>query len=272
MKGSKSAANAPGRGLHSRSALLAIGATVLVAVAGCTSNSAAVSGASISGSSSSSLASAQPAVSSTPPIVSPTTTPQSAAGTARSGTAAASTSPSRVTLTVIKTRPGQTITVGPPTATAEPAATAGDCPYLTADVVTFITGQHHGQTQLVKLSPQPMCVFYRSDGGWMGTIRVIEAANPLAAVAAVNQHVPIAGSQPASQPAGWSGGLMSTPGQMSQGSDAKSVYAVSKGSIAIVVEENESPSIKARSMAVCAIYGLKLEAGQAPAACSGAEG
>ena len=148
----------------------------------------------------------------------------------------------------------------------------GECPYLSADVVSVITGQHHGDTQLVEFEPHPMCVFYRSDGGLMGSVRIIEAANPQQAVAAVNQHVPIADSQPASQPAGWSGGSITSAGQMTQDSNAKSVYAVSKGNIAVIAEENESPSIKARVMAVCAIYGLKLGSGPTPDYCSGAEG
>ena len=61
---------------------------------------------------------------------------------------------------------------------------------------------------------------------------------------------------------------MTTPGQMTQDSSASSVYAVSKGKIAVVAEENESPSIKARVMAVCAVYGLKLQAGPAPDYCT----
>lgn len=135
-------------------------------------------------------------------------------------------------------------------------------------MVSDITGQHHGQTQLIQLDPHPTCVFYRSDGGRMGSVRVIQAATPAAAVAAVNQHVPIAGSQPATQPAGWTGGSMSSPGQMTQDSQATSVYAVSKGTIAVVADEDESPSLKARLMAVCAIYGLGLESGPAPDYCT----
>lgn len=178
-----------------------------------------------------------------------------------------------VTATVTRTKPGATITVtvAPPRGTAEPAPTAGECPYLSADVVSDITGQHHGQTQLIQLDPHPMCVFYRSDGGRMGSVRVIRAASAAAAAAAVDQHVPIAGSQPASQPAGWTGGSMTSPGQMTQDSSALSVYAVSKGTIAIVAEEDESPSLKARLMAVCAIYGLGLEPAPAPDYCRGAE-
>jgi UPF0176 protein len=177
-----------------------------------------------------------------------------------------------ITETITQTNPGQTVTVGPPKPTAAPAAVTGECPYLSADVVSDITGQHHGDTELVNFKPQPMCVFYRSDGGLMGSVRIIKAANPEQAVAAVNQHVPIADSQPASQPAGWTGGSMTSAGQMTQDSNAKSVYAVSKGNIAVIAEENESPSIKARVMVVCAIYGLKLQTGPAPDYCAGPQG
>lgn len=244
---------------------------IAVLLAGCTSTPAAPSTpapgtpapstassstATTNGPASSIPASSAPAPSTPAPSTVPTTVPSTPA-------------PSTVRTTVTQTKPGVTITVSPPKATAEPAAVTGECPYLRADVVSDITGQHHGPTQLVDLSPQPMCVFYRSDGGLMGSVRVIMAASPQAAVAAVNQHVPVSGSQPASQPSGWVGGSMTTPGQMTQDSVARSVYAVSKGNIAIIAQENESPSIKARVMAVCAIYGLDLETGQAPDYCSG---
>lgn len=143
----------------------------------------------------------------------------------------------------------------------------GDCPYLSAAVVRNITGQRTGQTRLVHLTPQPMCIFYRSDGSELGRIRIIKAATPRAAVAAVDQHVPIAGSQPATQPPGWSGGSNTTPGQMTQNSTGESVYAVARAGVAVVAQENESPSLKARTMAVCAIYGLGLQAGTAPEVC-----
>jgi len=178
------------------------------------------------------------------------------------------TAPSRprVTVTVTRTHADVTVTAGPPKSTAEPAAISGECPYLGASVVSMITGQHHGDTRLVDLVPQPMCLFFRSDGGWMGSVRVIRAANSQAAAAAVNQHVPIAQSQPASSPPGWVGGS-TTKGGMTQDADAKSVYGVAKGTIAVIAEENESPSIKARLMATCAIYQLKLESGQPPSVC-----
>ena len=276
-----------------RRAGFVVGAVVVGAVmvagllAGCTSNS---SSAAASGPASAAV----PAASSVPMASSgsaPTvTTPSSPAGDVSSGKPTAgdpatgntatskpatskksSTTTSTTTATVTRTLGGATITVDPtkpPAATQEPAPVDGDCPYLSADVVSDITGQHHGQTQLINVAPHPICVFYRSDGGLMGSVRVISASSAAAAIAAVNQHVPVGGSQPVTQPAGWVGGSMTSAGQMTQDSVAKSVYAVSKGKIAIVAEENESPSIKARVMAVCAIYGLGLESGAKPDYCS----
>jgi UPF0176 protein len=202
-----------------------------------------------------------------------TASPSSTSAKAGPSTLSSSRPSGPATATVTRTRPGATITVtvSPPKASAEPPAADGECPYLGADAVSDITGQHHGQTQLVKLDPDPMCVFYRSDGVRMGSVRVIRAASAAEAAAAVDQHVPIAGSQPAGQPAGWKGGSSTSPGQMTQDSQALSVYAVSKGNVAIVAEEDESPSLKARLMAVCAIYGLGLEPGPAPDYCTGPE-
>ncbi|SDO58368.1 protein of unknown function [Nakamurella panacisegetis] len=236
-------------GRRTRAGVL-VGAAVIVAlVSGCTSRSGSAPAASTT-------------VTGTSTVTMTTTASRS--------TPAATSGRSTAVSTVTRTKGGATITAGAggPPATKEPAAVDGDCPYLSADVVSEVTGQHHGQTQLLKVAPHPICVFYRSDGGLMASVRVIAAADARAATAAVNQHVPIAGSQPASQPTGWSGGSMSTGGQMTQDSKAKSVYAVSRGNIAVVVEENESPSIKARVIAVCAIYGLGLQAGAKPDYCS----
>jgi hypothetical protein len=116
--------------------------------------------------------------------------------------------------------------------------------------VADINGQHTGTTQVIDVQPQPVCVFYRSDGGWMASIRIIQADTPQAAVAAVDQHVPIDVSDPASQPPGWTGGSMVT--------DTGSVYAVSKGDIAIVAESNQQQSIKGRQMVIKAVANLGL--------------
>ena len=169
--------------------------------------------------------------------------------------------------TVTRTIPGTTRTAGPPPTTSEPPAREADCPYLDADLVSAITGQHHGSTQVTAVPGLPICTFYRSDGGWMASVRFIAAKTSAQAVAAVNEHVPVDSSQPADQPAGWVGGSITRGSKVADATDALSVYAVSRGPIAVVAKENESPSIKARVIAVCAIYGAGLQSGEKPDYC-----
>ncbi len=141
-------------------------------------------------------------------------------------------------------------TAAPPPATDEPAAVPADCPYLSDADVADINGQHTGQTQIVEVSPYPICVFSRSDGGWLASVRVIQADTAESATAAVDDDVPIGSSDPANQPPGWTGGAMVTVD--------KSVYAVSKGPIAIVAESNQLQSIKGRQMVIKTVAKLGL--------------
>ncbi len=165
-------------------------------------------------------------------------------------TVTAGTITTQLSTTVTSTAPGDTITAAPPSPTPEPPPTDGVCPYLSDDAAASINGQRTGTTQVIDVAPHPVCVFYRSDGGPLASIRVIEADTPQAAVAAVDQHVPIGSSNPAKQPPGWTGGSMVT--------DSGSVYAVSKGKIAIVAESNQQQSIKGRQMVITAIQNLGL--------------
>jgi len=155
-----------------------------------------------------------------------------------------------VSATITSTQPGATILAEPPAETSEPAAEDGACPYLSDDNVADINGQRTGTTQLVEVSPHPICLFYRTDGGFLASVRVIQADTPQAAVAAVNSHVPIENSNPANQPPGWTGGSMVT--------DTGSVYAVSKGPIAVVAESNQQQSIKGRQLVVATVGALGL--------------
>jgi hypothetical protein len=138
----------------------------------------------------------------------------------------------------------------PPAATEEPAPVIGTCPYLSDDDVADINGQRTGVTTVVDVAPHPVCTFTRSDGGWLATVRIVQADGPEAAVAAVDQHVPIESSNPADDPAGWIGGSMRT--------GDSSVYAVSKGTIAVIAEANQPQSIKGRQLAIAAIANLGL--------------
>jgi hypothetical protein len=169
--------------------------------------------------------------------------------------------------TITRTQSASVSTIGPPPSTNEPAAVDGTCPYLTTDWIAYTTGQRQGSTKVIATKPYPVCEFYRSDGKWAATVRIIQADSPASAIAAVNQHVPVEGSQPASQPQGWTGGLISEGAQTAD-ADGKSTYAVSKDKVAVVAEENESRSIKARTIAVCAIFGAKLQTGTAPDYCT----
>ncbi|HEY5882021.1 MAG TPA: DUF2020 domain-containing protein [Nakamurella sp.] len=138
----------------------------------------------------------------------------------------------------------------PPPATEEPAPTVGTCPYLTDDEVADINGQRTGTTTVVTVEPQPICTFTRSDGGWLATVRIVQADTPQAAMAVVDQHVPVDQSNPADDPAGWTGGSMPTV--------RGSIYAVSKETIAVIAEANQPQSIKGRQLAVAAIANLGL--------------
>jgi hypothetical protein len=169
---------------------------------------------------------------------------------ATTSTVTAGTVTSRISTTVTSTAAGNTITAAPPPATSEPAPVDGPCPYLSDDAVAEINGQHTGTTQVIAVEPYPICVFSRSDGGPLASVRVIQAETPQAAVAAVDAHVPIEKSNPARRPPGWSGGSMVT--------DTGSVYAVSKGNIAIVAESNQQQSIKGRQMVVMTVEKLGL--------------
>lgn len=154
-------------------------------------------------------------------------------------------------VTVTAGTPGPVADTGqPPPATDEPPPVAAACPYLSDDEVAEINGQRTGVTTIVAVPPHPICTFTRPDGGWLATVRIVAAATPEAAVAAVDQHVPIALSSPADDPAGWSGGSMRT--------DDGSIYAVSRGTVAVIAKANQPQSIKGRQLATAAITNLGL--------------
>lgn len=201
---------------------------------------------------------------STSPVIT-TATPSASARPSPTPVASSQPPASTIVSTVTQHQGGSTIMASPPPSTAEPAPVDGECPFLSDDAMAGITGQRGGQTQISATKPYPICTFYRSDGGYRGSVRIVVAATPQAAIAAVDQHVPRDQSYEATKPAGWSGGLLTND-------KGEAIYAVSKGKIAVIATENETPSIKARNMAECAIYGAKLEPGPAPEYCSGPQG
>lgn len=161
--------------------------------------------------------------------------------------------------TTVVTTPTDPTLIPPPATTAEPAATAGECPYLTNQQIADANGQRIGRTATIAVEPYPICIFYRPDGTVMAVTRIVVADSPEAAAAAVNQHVPVANSFPVAKPQGWVGGAM---GDLADGvpgyPDARSIYAVSKGATAIIAISNQKQSIKGRQMVTDIVASLGL--------------
>ncbi len=144
-----------------------------------------------------------------------------------------------------------------PSTSAVPAARTASCPYLSDDEVILMTGQRHGPTMVTDVKPEPICEFYRSDGGWMAAVRPIQTNSSAAAVAAIDAHIPRATSSPAAHPAGWTGGLMVLPDGDPGYPDAESVYGVSKGNRAVIAWTNRTQTIKSRRAVEATIAALR---------------
>ncbi|GHG04506.1 hypothetical protein GCM10017567_20470 [Amycolatopsis bullii] len=130
----------------------------------------------------------------------------------------------------------------------QPGATE-DCPYLGSEFVAESNGQHVSKVRVSADQPHPACFFYRPDGKIQLTVRVY-VGDAKTATALVNKAAPLDSSNPASDPSGWKGGYLS--------SDDGAVYAVAKGSVAVIASTNQKQSVKARTVVKKAIAALKL--------------
>ena len=126
----------------------------------------------------------------------------------------------------------------PPLPTAE-GATVGSCPYLDKVTAENANGQHVTTAKILTVSGQsePTCFFYRPDGNWQLTVWVY-TGSPDVAKAIVNQEAPVATSNPAADPAGWTGG--------SEATKDGAIYAVAKDGHAVVAISNQKQTIKTR--------------------------
>lgn len=130
------------------------------------------------------------------------------------------------------------------------ARTAGDCPYLSADDVSAFNGEKVYGVELDPTQNPPACFFARGDGGPQLSVWVYAAPSAALATAAVDRAAPVATTDPADQPAGWTGGSSGGPGG--------AVYAVAKGAVAVVVTSNQEQSVKARRITEQVISALGL--------------
>lgn len=176
---------------------------------------------------------------------------------ARSSSTTSRRSKAGITSTTVPSMPGPSTTAAVP-GTVLPPATSGDCPYLPAADIRYLTGQRAGAGQLISASPEPICVFTRLDTVWVAAIRVFRTPDAASARAAVDERIPVSGSSPADRPTGWSGGYMGLPDGTSEYPQARSVYGVSAGQYAVIVWTNQQQSVKARSVVEAVIANLRL--------------
>ncbi|MDQ2882398.1 MAG: DUF2020 domain-containing protein [Actinomycetota bacterium] len=159
-------------------------------------------------------------------------------------------------------RPGTTIPREPGPAPATPAAVRpvppptpqpvadGPCRYLPAAAVQSANGE---RVVAVRISgtgpeqPQPACFFLAGNG----TVQLrtwIVTATPQVARATVDAVAPVASSDPAELPGGWSGG--------SQPTADGAVFAVARQGTAVVITTNQRQTIGARQIAKQVIAAL----------------
>ena len=128
----------------------------------------------------------------------------------------------------------------------------GPCHYLPAAAVQVANGE---RVVAVRISdtgpdrPQPACFFFAANG----TVQLrtwILATTPQVARATVDAAAPVASSDLAQLPGGWSGG--------SQPTADGAVFAVSRQGTAVVITTNQRQTIGARRIAVQVIAALGL--------------
>jgi UPF0176 protein len=142
--------------------------------------------------------------------------------------------------------PSTTAPAAPPP--PEPVA-AGPCPYLSERAVEQVNGQRVGAVRISADQSHPACFFERSDGTLQLRAWIVEGTVDTAR-ATVNAAAPIATSDLAELPGGWSGG--------SQPTEEGAVYAVAKDGTAVVVTTNQEHTITARRIAEQVIANLGL--------------
>ena len=125
----------------------------------------------------------------------------------------------------------------------------GPCPYLDTSFVADANGQHVSKVQTSADGSHPTCFFYALTGKLQLTVRIY-VGDAAVAQALVDKAAPVDTSNPASDPAGWTGGYEQT------GTGA--VYAVAKGGSAVIVTTNQQQTVKARTVTKQAISALGL--------------
>jgi hypothetical protein len=107
--------------------------------------------------------------------------------------------------------------------------------------VEFSNGQRIGKVRISADRPYPACFFYRLGDGAEDVRTWIVVATPAVAGATVDAAAPVATSDRADLPGGWSGG--------SQPTSDGAVYAVTRQDTAVVVTTDQRQTVGARQIA-----------------------
>ncbi|MGH3962819.1 MAG: DUF2020 domain-containing protein [Pseudonocardiaceae bacterium] len=127
--------------------------------------------------------------------------------------------------------------------------TKGPCRYLPAATVEAVNGERVGAVQVSADRPHPACFFLRGDGAVQLRTWIV-VATPEVARATVDAAAPVATSDLAELPDGWSGG--------SQPTSDGAVFAVARQGTAVVITTNQRQTISARRIAGQVIAALDL--------------
>lgn len=130
-----------------------------------------------------------------------------------------------------------------------------DCPYLDTRFVAETNGQKVSASGTDTRFDTPACVYWSYPEEPQLQVIVRHAASEQDARAVVDWAAPVDVTDPAGQPSGWNGGRAG--GGVVPGRDG-AVYAVAKGTTAVVVLTNQKESVKAQLIAEQAIANLSL--------------
>ncbi|MCX7542871.1 DUF2020 domain-containing protein [Corynebacterium sp. P5848] len=125
-----------------------------------------------------------------------------------------------------------------------------DCPYLDTQWVADTNGQRVTGVGVDERFDTPACVYWSYPEEPQLTVIVRHMDSVDAATAVVDWAAPVASTDPAEEPEGWSGGRF--------GGNGHALYAVQKGTTAVVVFSNQEQSIKPQLVAERVIDRLGL--------------
>lgn len=126
----------------------------------------------------------------------------------------------------------------------------GECPYLDSQWIAETNGQRITTQGIDNRFDTPACLIWSYPEEPQAVIVVREMADEDAAIEVVDWAAPIKKTEPAEEPAGWSGGRGVV--------DERAVYAVQKGDVAVAVWSNQLQTFKAEQIAKEAIKNLGL--------------